>query len=397
MKDLTGEMLRRACADDAVDAGIRIAAGLEPLGGPGAPVKPAIYPGRVYQEDRRWWGSGDDRTEVRAVVIDNAPSQANRCEAALEQLRAELGLPELILDLGGIDTLPPHLPRELSSFRFPHRHADAYLRDAVHVGDPFPKTAVGRAIFAATADRPLALLEWFPQSLLYGFWQSHLGNKRSQAKLARAWTSEIVGYRPATTETRSHAVKGDPLNLSIDESASFNSEDLLDESWTFQGGVKTGKKGEKLSEIGHGQALARTEESALAGVSFGAVEQQSTVSFAALRRIHVGSADENAAARALLVALGLVAHVGAFGRPFSLRSGADLRPVATDWTWLGMSQDDALAPLNRADAAALFSDCAGAAESVGLPVGSRWASDPLRLEPNEALVKAITATWPLEA
>src|SRR5205807_2877406 len=129
---------------------------------------------------------------------DNVASQANRLEAALEGLREGFGLPELVLDLSAVTSLPPHLPRRISGFRFPHRHADAYLRDAMAGESRFQDTPTGTALLGATADEPVALYEWFPQSLLFGYWQSHLGKKRSQAKLARSWVSEIVGYDPAT-------------------------------------------------------------------------------------------------------------------------------------------------------------------------------------------------------
>ena len=195
MVDLDAGVLIAACSDESADAGITITSALEPLGGPGSPVKPAGYEGGRFQEDRRWWGTGADRRPVDVLVIDNEPSQANRLEAALEQRRAELGLPEIVLDLTSVEALPPHLPAQISSFRFPHRNADAYLRDAMLDGTKFLTTEVGKAIFSATADKPEALLQWFPQALPFGFWQSHLG-RRSQAELARAWTSEIIGVEP---------------------------------------------------------------------------------------------------------------------------------------------------------------------------------------------------------
>lgn len=133
-KELVAEDLVSACAEDGRAAGIKMWAVLEPLGGAGAPVRPAIYEGGRFQQDRRWWGQGDLRREVQVIVIDNVPSQANRLEASLERLRPELGLPELALDLSEAAGLPPHLPRRISSFRFPHRQADAYLRDAMLAG-----------------------------------------------------------------------------------------------------------------------------------------------------------------------------------------------------------------------------------------------------------------------
>jgi CRISPR-associated protein Csb1 len=392
--ELTVNMLVDACGDHAEAGGLLLEADLDPLAGTGSPVKPAIYAGNRYQLDRRWVGSGEERAVAEVVVIDNVPSQANRLEAALERLAPELGLPTVVLDLAATGPLPPHLPTRLSGFRFPHRQADAYLRDASLDGVAFPRTEVGRALLAATADEPGALFEWFPQALLFGFWQSHLGRKGSQARLARSWVSEIVGVRPGAMDTRTLGIKGDPLNLSVDEKVVYDPDDPLD--WTFAEGVKKAgatKGQESLSEIGHGQVPFRTGQEALAAVSCEAISQRATVSLAGLRRVWCGSSEANAAGRSLLVAIGLAAHVGAFGRSFSLRSGCDLRPRRQRWTWLGANADEEVTPLAIDEACALVQGCAHRAESTGLPVGSRWHA-PLVLTPNAELAKVIRASYP---
>jgi CRISPR-associated protein Csb1 len=383
MADLGADVLIAACSDGSADAGITIMSVLEPLGGPGSPVKPAGYAGGQFQADRRWWGGGADRRPVDVLVIDNEPSQANRLEAAMEQRRAELGLPEIVLDLTSVGALPPHLPGQISSFRFPHRNADAYLRDAMLDGTKFLNTDVGAAIFDATADKPEALLRWFPQALLFGFWQSHLG-KRSQAKLARAWTSEIIGVEPAATSVHRLGLKGDPLNLSVPDSVDVNPD--ATEDWQFAA------KGKKLADIGHGQVPLGGEDAELEAVSFRDVVQQATVSFAALRRIRpeAGVAE----ARALLVSLGLVAHVAAFGRSFSLRSEAELQPIGVTWTWLGETGSQQIEPLGLEAAIGLFRECAARAERAGLPVGQQWPASALVLTPAANLAAAIRKTWP---
>ena len=48
------KVLLQGCADDSFDDGIRIDTELVPLAGPGGPVKPAVYDGGTYQQDRRW-------------------------------------------------------------------------------------------------------------------------------------------------------------------------------------------------------------------------------------------------------------------------------------------------------------------------------------------------------
>lgn len=397
MKTLDFESLLTGCADDALDGGVTIRAILEPLAGRGAPVKPPTYAGSgqqgpQLQRDRRWWGEGSERKPVDAVVVDNVPSQANRLEAALSRVAAQVGLPELILDLGPVGELPPHVPAELSSFVFPHRNADAYLRDALLENEPFPKSEVGRQVFGATATEPSALLRWFPQSLVFGFWQSHLGKRGSQAKLARSWTSEIVGYGPAAEGTRQLGLKGDPMNLAKGEPVFVDEDDST--QWGLGKGPK-GTKNTKLSEIGHGQVPVSGDDAAPAAISFATIEQRATLSLAGLRRIWVEDADANAAARALASAVALLGHVHAFSGAFSLRSGADLRPRDVTWTWLGVEGDVELEPLTPDQARGLFDAAVAYAQRVGLPVGIEWNPRQLRLTPNDQLTKSIRSTYPL--
>lgn len=396
MNFLDADRLISACANDGQDAGITIRTELEPLGGPGAKVKPAVYAGSVFQTGKRWWGQGEGRRIVDVITIDNEPSQANRLEASLKILRADLGLPEFILDLTELEPLPPHIPRKLSSFQFPHRNADAYLRDALLNGSDFLKSDIGKEVFAATGDNADALIHWFPQSLIYGFWQSHLGKKGSQAKLARSWVSEIVGIEPATGIdpeglTRSEGLKGDPLNLTTETRIDFDPNNATRwEPVEPKAKSNLGKIAD-LAEIGHGQVPVSAQNRALAGVSFQSIHQQATVSFSSLRRISTTTGE--AEARALLAGLGLIAHVATFGRAFNLRSGCDLRPVATQWTWIGASGDRDLEQVDLADAQSLFRELASRAEDAGLPVGSNW-QEPVVLTPKDNLAKVIRETFP---
>ena len=387
------EALLKSGADNSFDDGIRIDTELVPLAGPGGPVKPAVYEGGVYQQDRRWAATGDTEP-TPVIVIDNVPAQANRLEDALRRHRESTSAPELVLDLSGLPHLPAHLPRRLSSLEFPHRNADAYLRDARLDGQDFIRTALGKDIFGATAQACGPLMAWFPQALLYGFWQSHLGKKRHNSKHARAWVSEIIGWQPASTETRVLGLKGDALNLSTDEVVTSNPDDRT--RWDFGKGEKVdGGKKDKLSEIGHGQVPFMGSDAPAAAVSFARVTQRATVSFAQLRRVSLGKnrPEADAVARALLVALGLHAHQLAFGRGFALRSGAELRPRATTVTWLGSEGDD-VCDLGDADATlALLQSAEANARSAGVPLDG-WGQPPKVLTPRENLRAAIRSTWP---
>lgn len=393
--DIQLDRILAACSDDSADAAIRIQTSLEPIGGPGAPVKPAVYDGGRYQQDKRW-ESVEAEAPTDVIVIDNVPSQANRLEAAIQQHVAGSGLPELVLDLGAVAGLPAHLPRSLSSWQFPHRNADAYLRDAELDGVAFPNTELGEAIFAATPWSAAALVSWFPQALLYGFWQSHLGKKRANTKHARAWVSEILGWRPASTDTKVLGLKGDPLNLNTDETVTSNPDDRQD--WGLGKAKVEGGKADKLSEMGHGQVpFMREGDAAPAGVSFARVTQSATLSFAQLRRVSLGDGanpEADAAARALIVALGLFGHVHAFGRGFALRSGADLQPMTTDVSWLGSSLEEVALP-SLSGSGALLEAARANAQACGVALDG-WGQPALVLTPRENLGAAIRATWPIE-
>jgi len=385
--------LLAGCADDSLDDGIRIDSHLEPLSGPGGMVKPAVYEGGTYQRDRRW-ASPDDAEPTEVIVIDNVPSQANRLEEALRRNRESTSVPEFVLDLSELANLPVHLPRTLSSLQFPHRNADAYLRDAQLDGKDFLRTELGQAIFGATAQTCDPLVAWFPQALLYGFWQSHLGRKRQNTKHARAWVSEIIGWQPASTQTKVLGLKGDALNLNTDDTVTSNPNDRT--TWEVGKGAKiAGAKSDKLSEIGHGQVLFMGNEAPAAAISFARVTQRATVSFAQLRRVSLedGSDEADAAMRALLVALGLHAHQLAFGRGFALRSGAELRSRSTTVTWLGVDGDD---PINLGGAEttnSLLQSAREHAASEGVPLDG-WGAPAIRLTPKPNLSAAIRSTWP---
>ena len=401
MSELRLEQLLDACSDDGEDAGIRLNSTLEPLAGPGGAVKPAVYPDRQYQVEKRFppplLSQGSPRRTfppmpLKVIVLDNVPSQANRLESALQQHREEIGLPEFVLDLSGLGSMPSHVPGTLSSFQFPHRNADAYLRDSMLDGVDFDKTALGVSILGATAADCGPLMSWFPQALLYGFWQSHLGKKGHQSKHARAWVSEVVGWRPADCESMTRGVKGDPLNLTTpDDDMDVRVNPDFHTEWDLEKrkGTKTGKK---LSAIGHGQVPIPDDKKMPSPVSFSEVTQTAIVSFAQLRRVSLGrnaSPSADAAARALLVCLGLHAHSLAFEHAFSLRSGADLRPVSMSTTWLGARED---LPCSVESASALLQEAKTHALESGVPLAG-WGQPPTALKPKPNLENVVKSRW----
>jgi hypothetical protein len=188
------------------------------------------------------------------------------------------------------------------------------------------------------------------------------------------------------------------LNLSITEAVAWDEDDVLSAGWAVgTESKKTGtrKNRDSLAELGHGQVPVSEADASPTGVSFRGIEQQATVSFAGLRRVRTSQPGADAAARAILASLGLVGHVAAFGRGFSLRSGCDLRPHTVAWLWRGAVADEEIEPIDLGGAIDLFQSCVSAGEAAGLPVGANWPSDPIALTPNAALQKAITLSYPL--
>ena len=189
-------------------------------------------------------------------------------------------------------------------------------------------------------------------------------------------------------------MKGDPLNLSVEGPVFSDPDSRLD--WTFdQPESKRGKK-VRLAEIGHGQVPFIGAVGAAGAVSFARITQRATLSFAQLRRISLGpehDPEADASVRALLVSLGLHAHQLAFGRGFSLRSGADLRPTEVTATWLGTTEDRTLELGDVTTTAELLAGAYEYAKSRGVALDG-WGGEEVVLTPRKNLRDAINKTWP---
>ena len=385
--DLDGPTLERLVADESC-AGIRIRAEMEPLGGRGSPINPAIHSGGVYAWQRRYTVGTDDLQDC--IVVDSVQSQAARLQRALADL---VGYPMIEIDLSGAE-LPAHLPGRITSVEFPHRHADAYVRESEHDGKRFDRTDLGRALLDATASNPEALLGWFPHSLICGFWQSHTGKNDTRAKHPRAWTSEIVGWMPSMSKDDIEGsnrkferlgTKGDPLNI---DSTAFEKGDP------------------KPSEVGHGQVPfggAGTDEAKRRppAMSFARITQTADLSFATLRRV----ADRRdhppgfapVQARALLAMLALWAHDRRFGGSVHLRTGTTLSLVPGTLKVQAVSSSG-LVDYNpqSVGTAALEKDIAKVVEGIVLPAGlNGWHQTPVVLHPDKTLRNRIARTWPV--
>lgn len=344
---LTAPTLRDVIARDAA---IRRIGRLQPVGGAGDKIFPPTYPApatrrgeppRHVFERRQLEGR-----ERWCVLIDSVQSQANRLEEALLAASDEGGmpLPYVLVDFRGTGLDP--LER-ITSLDAPHRVYDAILRDSLLGDEPFMQSREGLRLAAAKPSDATALLELSPTALLFGAWHSQGEGGGLGAKFPRALVSEIMGIdapvdevvgnpRTGETEPRTAAQRTgsriDPMGVSKNVKIYRSQQD--DRDWTPQedeaarnasGPIlfsrKKGDKAGKPSVINHGNVTPSVEP---LGVTCAYVEHRAVITLAGLRRLRFGSADRNAAGRALIAALGLVALAEQDGRGYALRSRCDL-------------------------------------------------------------------------
>lgn len=367
---LTYQRLAAAVTGRTDDAGIRFTTRLDAAGGPGSRVMPPTYSGGTYLTAQRLLDAGEP---VPTVLLDSFQSQANRVEEALLQARDEgrIALPLFELDT---EVGPWHL--RLTSLDMPHRYADAYLRDSTIDGVRFDKTEIGAALRVASPENASALYRHDPVSLVLGAWNSH--RKGRQPKFARAYKSEVLGIHPQREDRRGGRL--DPINLT----GAVNGAG--DDDWKFIIGGDRKAKGERLSEIGHGNALAR--DGSPGGFTVAEVRRIGFLSFRALERLRFPGLQPGSATagRAALAALALAGDRLAFDRAGHVfRSGCELTTRTDELAWEMRGGVLESLTLDSDGALALFGEAVAAAAEQGLPM----ESGTIAIEPITGLRAAI--------
>lgn len=369
MSQLTFERLSDIVAG-AEFALARITAEYEPAGGNGGRTFPPTYPAEganqsPYLLERRF----RDGKSVRAVVLDQVPSQANRVEEALAQAQQDgrVTLPLIRLTHSG----PANVV--MTGLSFPHRFFDAYVRDSLLGDARFDSTELGKAVRAADPTDATVLYRYDPGTIVFGGWNSH--RKGRQAKFPRQYSSEIVGWKPVVGERR--AGRMDPNNLT-------GSRDGEGDAWSYSAVAAKGKKN-KLSEIGHGNIAPNP---AHGGVTIQGATRFATLSLTGLRRIRFGAMPSEAqvAARTLLTAYALLGDRLAFAGPSVwLRSGCELLPTSEELVWMGRNGVNEQFTVEPSEALALFEEARVAATEAG----AGFELEPVELVPQKNLAAAI--------
>ncbi|WP_394827631.1 type I-U CRISPR-associated RAMP protein Csb1/Cas7u [Pendulispora albinea] len=372
-------------------AAIRLTQRLQSSAGDGSKVFPPTFEGGVYCLEQRRIGG----ISVPCVILDSVPSSANRQEEVLGAL----------VEAGKIEI--PHFRTEFSEFpelgevttlNAPHRVFDAIFRDSELDGKPFPKHPLYAELCRSNTQNATALFAHGPSALVFGTWDSTgsaggLGNK-----FARNMVTEIIGVHVERGETRG-GVRQDPLGISrhveieIDKSGDWRPK-----------GVATKKddraKGTRPSEVNHGNILvsvayegAGAERRSLkGGVTCDYALQLSVITLAGLRRLRfplAGRRDPavDEAARAVLVALGLVALTSTRERGYALRSRCDLVADGTSsFEIVGQDGTVTTEALDSKGAIALYHEAVTRAKKAGLP----WDPAPKVMKPHANLSKLIS-------
>jgi len=404
---LTEAVAGRACA-------FRAKVTLQPAGGEGTKVFPPTYSGAVYATEQRRLPGCDE--PVDCVLLDSVQSQANRMEEALQQAVDDGRLKLPVIEVDFTDYFPGEDKSEdmrlidpvgkVSSLQAPHRIADAILRDSMLNGEPFRKSDIGKEIDRVSLQKATPLFELCPTALLFGMWDSTGPKGGLGAKFERAIVSEIVGIDAVYGVKTSSRI--DPLGIQKNAGPLYMTES---DEWTLDASkAKKDNKGKPIKfDRGGDSKQSKPGDPSKAnhsnyppsidgtgGVTIAWAEQTIVISLPALRRLRFpidGKLDPkaNAAARAVLAALGLCAAALADDAGLDLRSRCLLYPDA-DLTWTLLDRKaggDFTLPAD--EAIELFNEAVEAARKAGLP----WREEPVVLKPSEQLVKLVVKSQQL--
>ena len=376
MTDLM-DLLMTAMSPEREHAGIVVRAVYQPVGGAGRTVMPPTYPAAGNAPDpNAKYLIGErlvDGERRPSVVIDQEPSQANRVEEALREAHDE---GRVRLPMFELCTETPRGVVRLTSLDFPHRYADAYLRDSLVDGTRFDRSKVGQRLREATVADVRPLFEREPCSLIFGAWDSH--RKGRWPKFARLYSAAMYGLNPVTGVRRGGRMDVMNLTGAVDSTAKAEAD------WEFlREGEK--QKGNKLSEIGHGNIAPNPVPG---GVTVSEIRRTASISLAGLERLRFGDASAEAArlGRAALAALALAGDRLTFGKPSVwLRSGCDLAKVSEQIGLERPGGDLDKFSVSAQQALDAFHELQARAAAAGIVMDS----DTISLEPMASLRDAI--------
>jgi CRISPR-associated protein Csb1 len=280
----------------------------------------------------------------------------------------------------------------ITSLSAPHRVHDAIFRDCHYKGVRFRDSEIGKEMVEARAWNATGMFRLCPTALLFGTWDSQSGAGVNSAKFARALVSEIVGFDAVQGKRTSSRI--DPLGIKAMPGTIYQSKT---EQWTLDASQAMKSKDRPQlfkskgtpAEINHGNIPPTISDG---GVTFRQARQTAVLSFSQIRKLRFPlkgkeSPDVNAAGRAVLAALGVLALALQLEEGYQLRSRCQLIPTSEpEFEWLGtIASDKSASQINAATARESFNALYQKAKSVGLD----WREEPIVLTPEEKLVKLV--------
>lgn len=380
-------------------AAIRRRQVLQPVGGKGDKIFPPTYPAERLNEPPRhvYEKRRIDGREPWCVLVDSVASQANRLEEALSGAVTEgVAIPHLYVDftgkgLRGIE--------RITSFDAPHRVYDAIFRDSLLDGQPFMKSPLGLMLAKAKPEEASPLLEVAPTALLFGAWHSTGEGGGLGAKFARCLVSEIVAIDVPVEELPDRRTGVlEPRTLGRRVGSRIDPLGVLRAVEVYEGEAgwdtdrdRAGKGAKKVrpSEINHGNIAPSV---APLGITCDRLEHNFVLSCAGLRRLRFGGSERDAAGRALLAALGLLAVVEQDARGYALRSRCDL--VCDGAAPFEVVQRDGQSQpigIDREGARELYREAFERAKWAGFT----FPGEPVRLVPQPKLVEIVAKSQEL--
>ena len=310
---------------------------LQPAAGPGAKIFPVTHEqGQYIEEVRRY-----DGADVPCVVVDTVQSQANRKEDALFSAAQDglIEIPDMVVDFSEVPDLPEN-PGEVSVWKVSHRSADASLRDSLHEGQEFPFSPLGRRFASANKKDDSVFLEFAPNCLLYGIWDSTGIKGGLGRKLTRLVDSEIIAIN--TRKGVHRGVRIDALSISSEIQIVKGGSNGWDLASADEAAAKKSKKKEAgpVDENAAAPRIAANPSavnhssvpySSHGGVSCDRLELSIVIDVTGLNQLQFGSPARNQAGREWLLITALVAEEIAL-RHLNLRSRCILR-VAKPAKW----------------------------------------------------------------
>jgi CRISPR-associated protein Csb1 len=384
-KPLDFVSLKKAVTENA--AAFRSRTRLQPAGGEGDKVFPPTYAGAVYaKEDRQINGA-----KVPCVLLDSVQAQANRLEEALQRALDSgtlKSIPVLNVDFTGIGLLDE--VGRVSSLEAPHRIADAILRDSLHDGQSFRKSALGKSLDQASLQNATPLYKLCPTALIFGLWDSTGPKGGLGAKFQRALVSEIIGVNAEIGVKTSSRI--DPLGMR----AAAKVIKKPDGSYELAG--DKAKDGVSPSEVNHGNIPPNVNT--VGGATLDYAEQTVVLSLPALRKLRFPvdgktTPERDAAARTVLAALALTAAALAAESGFDLRSRCLLWPTdVMKWELLETpGKPPTEFTVTAKDAINLLGEAVAEAEKLGLV----WQKEPVKLTPSPNLVALLKRSQDIAA